>query len=150
MLLVDTNLLLLLVVGAHDPSQITRFKRTAKFSPDDYDRLNDFISDYAELLVTPNILTEVSNLAGQLADPLRGEVFASLALIANQAMERYFPSRDAVREPDFTRLGLADISVLLAAREKVAVLTDDLELYLELAKLRLHVFNFDHLRFAAD
>ncbi|HSU14925.1 PIN domain-containing protein [Longimicrobium sp.] len=145
-LLIDTNLFLVLVVGSHDPAHIERFKRTRAYTADDYVLLTTFISGFSRLLVTPNILTEVSNLAGQLAEPLRGEVFASLALLAAQAGERYFPSREAVLESGFTRLGLTDITVLLAAREHVAVLTDDLPLYLKLLENRVFVVNFNHLR----
>jgi hypothetical protein len=145
-LLIDTNLFLVLVVGAHDPAHIERFKRTRAYTAGDYDLLTAFVSGFSQLVVTPNILTEVSNLAGQLSEPLRSEVFASLALLAGQAAERYFPSREAVRESDFIRLGLADVSVLLTAREHVAVLTDDLPLYLKLLEQRMFVVNFNHLR----
>ncbi|HEX6746840.1 MAG TPA: PIN domain-containing protein [Longimicrobium sp.] len=145
-LLVDTNVLLVLLLGASDPAHIQRFKRTHAYSAADFELLTDFISGFSELVVTPNVLTEASNLAGQLAEPLRSEVFTSLAVLATQTAERYFPSRDAVREVDFVRLGLADISVLLAARERVMVLTDDLQLYLRLAALNLHVVNYHHLR----
>jgi hypothetical protein len=148
-LLIDTNLLLVLVVGAYDRGQIERFKRTRAYTADDYDLLLRFIGGFGELVVTPNVLTEVSNLAGQLAEPLRSRVLAALSLLAVQVQERYFPSRDAAREPDFTRLGLADVSILLTAREPVAVLTDDLPLYLRLAAQDTYVVNFNHLRTGA-
>jgi hypothetical protein len=148
-LLIDTNLLLVLVVGSHDRDQIERFKRTRAYSADDYDLLIRFVAGFGELVVTPNVLTEVSNLAGQLSEPLRGRVLASLAMLAVQVPERYFPSSDVVREPDFLRLGLTDVSVLLTAREKVAVLTDDLPLYLKLSAQDAYVVNFNHLRTGA-
>jgi hypothetical protein len=77
-------------------------------------------------------------------------VLSSLALLAVQVPERYFPSSDVVREPDFLRFGLTDVSVLLTAREQVAVLTDDLPLYLKLSALDLYVVNFNHLRTGAS
>ena len=92
------------------------------------------------------MLTEVSDLAGQLREPARTQVLAALGLIAMRYSERYFPSREAVRVPEFTHLGLADVTVLLAAREDVAVLTDDLPLYLRLASLQLQAVNFNHIR----
>jgi hypothetical protein len=137
------------VVGAHDRSQIERFKRTRAYTADDYDLLIHFVAGFDGLVVTPNVLTEVSNLVGQLSEPLRGRVLASLAMLAIQVPERYFPSSDVVQEHDFHRFGLTDVSVLLAAREKVAVLTDDLPLYLKLAALDAYVVNFNHLRTGA-
>lgn len=148
-LLIDTNLLLVLVVGAYDRDQIERFKRTRAYTADDYELLLRFIGGFGELVVTPNVLTEVSNLAGQLAEPLRGHVLSALALLAMQVPERYFPSRVAARETDFTRLGLTDVSILLTAREPIAVLTDDLPLYLKLSAQDTWVVNFNHLRTGA-
>jgi hypothetical protein len=149
-LLIDTNLLLVLIVGSHDRNQIERFKRTRAYTADDYDLLTRFVASFGELAVTPNVLTEVSDFVGQLSEPLRGRVLSSLALLAVQVPERYFPSSDVVREPDFLRFGLTDVSVLLTAREQVAVLTDDLPLYLKLSALDLYVVNFNHLRTGAS
>jgi|tagenome__1003787_1003787.scaffolds.fasta_scaffold20988697_6 hypothetical protein len=149
-LLIDTNLLLVLIVGSHDRNQVERFKRTRAYTADDYDLLTRFVAGFGELAVTPNVLTEVSNLVGQLSEPLRGRVLASLAMLAIQVPERYFPSSDMVREPDFLRFGLTDVSVLLTARGQVAVLTDDLPLYLKLSALDLYVVNFNHLRTGAS
>lgn len=147
-LLIDTNLLLVLLVGAQDRRQVPRFKRTSAYTAEDYDLLAAFVGAFRETVVTPNVLTEVSNLAGQLSEPLRSRVFAGLAAFATLTAERYVPSRSAVEELDFLRLGLADVSVLLAAQENVAVLTDDLALYLKLLALDIHAVNFNHVRTA--
>lgn len=142
-LLIDTNLLLVLLVGAADREQ----KRTRQYSLSDYDTLAYYVAGFHHVVVTPNVLTEVSNLAGQLAEPLRTRVLAQLGNFATtQATERYIPSREAVREGDFPRLGLTDASLVLAAAEKVAVLTDDLTLYVKLLEEDVYVVNFNHLR----
>jgi len=147
--LIDTNLLLVLVLGSHDRDQVERFRRTRTYTAEDFDLLAQFVGGFREMVVTPNVLTEVSNLAGQLAEPLRSRVLLSLGLLATRVRERYFPSSEAAQEPEFSRFGLADVSVLLTAREKVAVLTDDLPLYLRLSALDLYVVNFNHLRTGA-
>jgi rRNA-processing protein FCF1 len=145
-LLIDTNLLLVLLVGDQDRLQVPRFKRTSRFTPEDYDLLAEFVAAFREVVITPNVLTEVSNLAGQLREPLRTQVFDRLGDFASQAGERYVPSREVVEEHDFARFGLTDLSVVLAARERFAVLTDDLGLYLRLMEDDVHVVNFNHLR----
>lgn len=146
LLLVDTNLLLLLVVGSADRGQVARFKRTSKYTPEDFDLLVAYVERFEGLLVTPNVLTEVSNLAGQLTDPLRSDVFNTIGALALQVTEEYVPSATVVREPVFVRLGLTDIAILFAARERAAVLTDDLMLYLKLADSGISVENFNHIR----
>jgi hypothetical protein len=41
--LVDTNILLLLFVGSFDRTKISVFKRTSRFTPEDYDKLVVFL-----------------------------------------------------------------------------------------------------------
>lgn len=57
------------------------------------------------------------------------------------------PSDRAVDERAFERLGLTDAAIGCAARElSCAVLTDDLDLYLDLSRSHTAVYNFSHLR----
>lgn len=145
-LLIDTNLLLVLLVGSQDRQQVPRFKRTSAYTAEDYDFLATYVGGFTEMVVTPNVLTEASNLLGQLREPFRSRALSGLAQFALRNEERYVPSRRIVEEVDFRRLGLTDLSILMAAGDDVAILTDDLELYLKLAGLNLHVVNFHHLR----
>lgn len=69
--LMDTNLLLLYLVGAFDPEEVPRFKRTSQFTPADFALLVRFLELFQRIVTTPHVLTEAGNLAGQLADHLR-------------------------------------------------------------------------------
>jgi hypothetical protein len=146
-LLVDTNLLVLLVVGLADPKQVERFNRTRAYTRADFELLAAFVNRFDMLVTTPNVMTETSNLAGQLTEPLRGKALAVLAGIIVQSVERYFPSATLAEEPVYVQLGLTDTAVARAARDRVAVLTDDLPLYGRLASAGADVFNFNHVRF---
>lgn len=145
-LLIDTNLLLLLLIGAMDPAHVERFRRTKKYTREDYALLAAFVSRYERLVTTPNVLTEVSNLAGQLSEPLRERAFLSLGVLISQYDERFHPSRELVLEEIFPKLGLADTSVQAAVDNSVTVLTDDLPLYLRLSAAGIEAINFNHLR----
>ena len=59
---IDANLLVLLVVGQVDRSLVERHRRTRRFTPEDYDRLLGIIQTLNRVFVTPNTLTEASNL----------------------------------------------------------------------------------------
>lgn len=148
-LLLDTNLLVLMVIGLTDPMQIERFKRTPAYTRADYELLRDFVNGYRALVTTPNVLTETSNLAGQLSEPLRGSALAVLAGFIGGAEERYFASRTLTEEGVYLQLGFTDAAVKHAAGERVSILTDDLPLYGRLAAEGAEVFNFHHLRFHA-
>ncbi len=62
-LIIDTNILLLLVIGAVEEGRhIGNSKRLKAFSITDYDNILRIIRDYDKIFITPYIATEVSNL----------------------------------------------------------------------------------------
>jgi UDP-2,3-diacylglucosamine pyrophosphatase LpxH len=144
--LLDTNLLLLYVVGAHDRGLIPRFKRTAAFTAEDFRILTNALDSFAHILTTPHILTEVSNLAGQLADPLKQAVFRTLAAAIGMLTELQAPARELCGDSAFPRFGLTDVAILRNGRDKFLVLTDDFRLSQYLAHDKVAVVNFNHLR----
>ena len=74
-LLVDTNLLLLYLIGRTNRNRISKFKRTQAYTIEDFDLLHRFMAEFKTLITTPHVLTEVSNL-GDLYGQER-EVFRS-------------------------------------------------------------------------
>ena len=62
-LLIDTNLLLVMIIGGIDEGRyIEKSKRLGAFCVEDYDLLWKIVRDHTEVLITPYIATEVSNL----------------------------------------------------------------------------------------
>jgi len=55
-LLIDTNLLVLFVVGTAAKEYIAKHKKLTAFTVEDYDMLVRIVSGAAEVLVTPNTL----------------------------------------------------------------------------------------------
>lgn len=148
-LLVDTNLLVLLIVGSVEPRQISVFKRSRAYTAEDFLLLADYVGQYEQFAATPNVLTEVSNLLGQWTEPYRERALTALATLTTQVEERYFTSASLSTEPPFLKLGLTDVSILRLSRENLAVLTDDLPLYSRLASAGVEVYNFNHIRSGA-
>ena len=72
---VDTNLLLLYIVGQEDPQIIAKHRRLEDYSAQDYTILKDLLTQAGQLFVTPNTLTEASNLLGQHGEPERSRLF---------------------------------------------------------------------------
>ena len=64
-IILDTNLLLLLVVGSTDRRYISAHKNLA-FEEEDSDILVGILSQTPSIILTPNTLTETSNLARQI------------------------------------------------------------------------------------
>ncbi|HEX8451060.1 MAG TPA: PIN domain-containing protein [Longimicrobium sp.] len=144
--LIDTNLLLMYFVGAHDPNEIARFKRTMQFTSGDHDLLVAFIEHFRRIVTTPHILTEVSNLAGQLTDRTRTGVFAALSAGLRLFGEEHTPAAELAEDPAFPRFGITDTAVLREAKGRYLVLTDDFRLSQYLRSEDVDVFNFHHLR----
>lgn len=147
--LVDTNILLLLFIGSVDRRLIERFKRTMArgFEASDYELLTSFLKLFEDRVVTtPHILTEVSNLAGQLGSQ-KQRFFSYFAKGISQLIEHYKPSADLARAVSFAKFGLTDTAIIDLVKGQYLVLTDDFRLSNYLGKQGVDALNFNHLRF---
>ena len=61
---VDANLLVLFVVGSESPDLIPKHRRLKGYLAEDYDLLFLLLDEVDQVFVTPNTLTETSNLLG--------------------------------------------------------------------------------------
>jgi hypothetical protein len=145
-LLIDTNLLVLFVVGTAAKEYIAKHKKLTAFTIEDYDMLVRIVSGASEVLVTPNTLTETSNLAAYIGEPARSKVLDVLRAVSRDSQERYVPSSAAAQRNEFIRLGLADAALLEIAAKDVALLTTDFDLYNAALVKGAKAFNFNHLR----
>jgi hypothetical protein len=143
---VDTNLLVLLLVGLVNPSRIPNFKRTQDFSIEDFRVLRKPVEWFGKPLVaTPHVLSQVSDLtdlSGKEAILAR-ELFKS---IVEEIEEHHNPARSLVRHPLFKRFGLGDASIAAACERNIVVLTADVQLQIALAWQGLDAVNFNHVR----
>jgi len=144
--LLDTNLLVLLVVGTASRDYIGKHKRLSQFTVDDFDALMVMLSGAAAVLVTPNTLAETSNLAAYIDEPAKGRVMLTLRNIIELFDETYVSSRLAAGRTEFLRLGLTDVALMSISTAERVVLTADVDLYLAAVSAGLHAVNFFHLR----
>ena len=75
-LLIDTNLLVLFLVGKTNKSRILSFQRTQAYTLEDLELLERLVEQFRTLITTPHVLTEVSNLAS-----LRGKELTAFRLL---------------------------------------------------------------------
>jgi hypothetical protein len=145
-IVVDANLLVLLVVGLVDRELIKTHKRTRSFAPEDFDLLTETLSKFDEIVVTPNVMTEASNLASQTSEPALTAIREKFASLAKIHKEIYQESSVSVRHSDFVRLGLTDCGLLDLVGKSLPLLTTDLDLYLAASRTNHEATNFNHLR----
>ena len=146
-LIVDTNLLLLYVVGTHDPRRSESFKRTNAFTREDFGTLLRFTRQFPVLATTPHILTEVSSFLKQLAEHEQPQYHTTFARVIGHFEETYFASKELLQHPVASRLGLTDAGIAALAASEGLVLTDDLVLSNFLGHVEITAINFNHLRY---
>lgn len=146
-ILIDTNILLLYVVGLVNRQRISSFKRTRQFSPEDYDLLTQIIRNFHKIVTTPNILTEVNSLSNQLGEPERSSCCRIFGDAIAHFEEAYKPSQELAKLPEFQKFGLTDCGILNVAQGSYLVLTDDLRLAATLHRKGIDTVNFNNIRF---
>ena len=145
---IDSNLLVLLVVGETDREMISKHRRTKSYRVEDYDLLVRLINDTDhQVFVTPNTLTEASNLLAQHGEPEPSRIFDVLGSLIETTEEKFVESKAVTQNRHFTRLGLTDAVLLEVVSASNPLITADLKLFLAAsAKEEGAAFNFAHYR----
>ena len=95
--------------------------------------------------ITPNVLTEASNLLGQHGEPEVSLIFRTFRALIKEAEEFFVKSETAAENKHFVRLGLTDAALLEVVSKSNPLITADLDLYLAAsAKDGQAAFNFFH------
>lgn len=145
-LLLDSNLLVLLVVGLASSELIGRHKRLKAYSASDFQLLSTYLSMASAVMLTPNTLTETSNLVRNIEKPAKTRIGLVLNSFVLNAGETYVAGAAAVARPEFFRLGLTDSALLAPEFSELTLLTADLQLYLAALRAGRSAINFNHLR----
>lgn len=123
--LIDTNLLVLLVLGGSDRSLIGRHKRLKNFDQVDFDGLETILRDATVLVTLPYILAETSNLIGVGKRDASLDAMNRFEFFIRQADEYEVKSEAIIGSPYFRRFGLTDTAIIHLIRDRVHVLTVD-------------------------
>ncbi|HED1243105.1 TPA: hypothetical protein R4S04_000935 [Enterobacter bugandensis] len=123
--LVDTNLLLLFVIGSVDNGVfISSSKRLSAFTFNDYKILTSYIATFQNFATTPYILAEVSNLI-DLYDTAADEAFKTLKLISEIAEVIDVVPKNDTNHNNFLQYGLTDVNILQIALTRPILTNDD-------------------------
>ena len=122
---VDANLLVLLVVGNVDREFIPRHRRLNGYSARDYDRLLELIERVERVHVTPNTLTEASNLLSVRGRLDRNPFLMELRRLIERSREIVVGSDVASSSRAFVLFGLTDAALLEVATSETPILTTD-------------------------
>lgn len=115
------------------------------YDEDGFDLLVEKLEEFSHVVLTPNTLTEASNLLRLIGDPDRSQLTAALGALILAHNERYVVSKEASVEITFARLGLTDAGLIIVARNGAVLLSSDNDLYLAATDEGFEAINFAHL-----
>lgn len=118
--LVDSNLLVLLLVGLVNKRRIPAFKRTQNFTIGDFETLSTLIEWFGKLVTTPHVLSQVSDLTDLSGNELA--IVRSYFRVLVEKLEEYYDTSVALAtDPIFARLGLTDAAIAkVSSRESLS------------------------------
>ena len=138
---------MLLVVGSVGRDLIEKHRRLRAYTAEDYEILIKLLDPVKRVYVTPNTLTETSNLLAQHGEPERSRFFDRLRFIIQESEEVVIASAAASSNSAFKRLGLTDAALIKAVSPETPLVTVDLDLYLAANASGQEVaLNFTHFR----
>lgn len=144
---VDTALLMLLAVGQYERGYISKFKRTAQYSDEDYDILNRFLGGFNRLILSPHVLCEASNQSFQIPQARLGSYLGHFLSLISKLEEVYVPKESIITNSYVRRLGVTDTGLIISCVERgCLLLTTDRTLVGLARKEGVDVFHFDEIR----
>ncbi len=141
---IDAQLLVLLVTGLAGRGYIAKHRRLSDYTAADFDTLSAIISQAGQIVVTPSVLAETSNLLRYIAEPARSEIMDEFRRLISDVEEQHIPAKDVAAGQSFSRFGFADATLLTMTGS--TLLTADDPLYGEALRLGNRAENFNHLR----
>ncbi len=129
--LIDTCLLLVLLAGGHSPSLIGNSKLSIdKFSNEDFLFLRNLLKPLHRIVITPQVLAELSNLSGKISGELKKSYYKNIIEYLKPAHEVHVVKDTLLAYPELPRLGFTDISILdFSKTNNFLIITDDRDLY---------------------
>ncbi|MCZ7399519.1 MAG: hypothetical protein O8C62_07550 [Candidatus Methanoperedens sp.] len=130
-IVIDTIPLLLFLIGAYDKTLISTFKRlkTYNYTFEDFTILKEFLLHTNKIIVTPGVLSEVSNYAYELehfSDLLETNIHFFLMFV-----EEFYVSKNIIlaSKDELFKFGFTDTSLIIAAKTNDGeILTRDYKL----------------------
>ena len=144
--LIDTNLLVLLIVGSTDRKLIEEHRRTKAFVTRDYDELCGLLEGFDEFWITSHCLAETSNLLKHTGKRNARSLLTTLAAFCSRTRESYLPKARVFADDHFLRLGVADTGFVQKSKRVSCSITMDVQLYETIRRLGRNVVNFNHVR----
>lgn len=129
-IIVDSGVLIIFFAGLYQDVTGYSLWQTLKetknrYKREDYDFLSGFLTQFRMQIVTPHILTEVSNMLGQLHEPADKQCRSLMVDIVPLLEEHSVEALKIISDEAFPDFGVTDTGICHAATTPYLVLTID-------------------------
>lgn len=145
--IIDTNIMLVYIVGHYDINYISQFERTKDYCADDYKNMDYVLSHFGKKVITTHILAELSNLSKQAWKDKKLDYFNVFGKLLEKTNEHCINKDILLNLPLLPKLGVTDLGIIEAAKEfGCLIFTDDFPMSGYASKQGIDVLNFNHIR----
>lgn len=143
--MLDTNILLLWLVGNVDATLLLTFKRVQSCEERDIALLERLLRPFQRMITTPHILTEVSNFVDQSPVHRRAKLVEALRDFIENHAEIFEAATELSSRSEFNLLRLSD-TALISLSSNAVVITTDFHLSERIASQGGQAINFSRAR----
>lgn len=148
--IIDTNLLILYIVGLYNVDYIEGFKRIKDkgYTKEDFEALVRLLMLFKKVFLTSHVLAEFSNLTfnHKRFDKDFDEYLSSVIIALKNIVEEHV-KKNEILTSSFFKFGFTDVSIMeLAIKSGLPVITDDLPFYNLLSSRGISSINMNNIR----
>lgn len=141
MIVIDTEPLILYVVGMINVNYINRIKKTSIYSKLDFDLLQAYIGNTSQLLVPPNVWTETDNHLNDIIGNYNYVYYELLKNFILGSTEKYVRTNKLINDSTFSILGITDTVLLRLAKKTGTLITGDSQLSNYATSIGINVYD---------
>jgi len=156
-IIIDTNILILFLIGNFDKTCICNCKtlndNRKKYSTDDFELLSKIISYFHKIIITPQIIAEISNLTitkGFFGSKLNSYVSKVISFLRLENTHEKYQPICSLWNTDvgvLSNFGLTDITMFeLAKNNNMPIVTDDFPFYSYCFSNKIPIIKFEHIK----
>lgn len=125
MILIDSNSLIVLILGLMNPKLVNTHSKTSIYEEEDFYNLLSAIENIESIVVLPNIWTEVDNLLNKFTGNYKDLYVQKVIDTMKNTSEKYLKSHSVENNFAFYDLGLSDTLILECAKNCKMLITSD-------------------------
>jgi len=123
--ILDSEALVLFVVGLIDPRRIGTHKKTTLYTVDDFEYLRAILQNASQIVVTPNIITEVDNHLNKEAETSKYSYVREIRKFLGASFEVHEESKEVAADWLMELVGISDTAILRMATKDDYIISGD-------------------------